>query len=260
MRSRLTLLVCALFLIAAGPVAAQQANEYTASGGAEVKARAQERLDEMGAGCRVTDARIRGVDQVGQSMFEVACRGDDGLLLHDARPPVATPCLMLVGRNAGQECRLPANRGGLRRLREMGREAGVSCRIDQAIVRGDAPEGGRIIEFGCDGEAGAWLRQDGATSVVTPCLIVQAQGGVCEFTSDAEIRATAGRWAREAGADCVVGEARYMGTTDGRRHVELACASGEALVLVLAEAGAPARVMPCVEAANPGGGCRLRSN
>jgi len=181
----------AAIILATAP--AQDVHEYRSSGrasSAENRLAAANLVERLNLDCAVTGASRLGANATGAAHFEVSCSSGPGYLLIDAMPPRAVSCLALAGaardRRARRQdqCQLPANRIDLSTWRGLASQAGIDCDVDQGAMLGVKAAGGEIHEIGCRDAAGYFIElgEDNVWAV-TDCLILQAQGHACGFTS-----------------------------------------------------------------------------
>ena len=156
---------------------------------------ARDAARNAGFDCEVVAAVRRGRSEDGDYQYEVVCRDKPGYLIIDNR--TGYNCLALEGQNQriqrGERsgplvptCRHPRNRNPTRHFVAMAAEAGVNCRIDEGFAVGLSTAGFPIYELGCRNGLGAWIEQTPAGWIVTDCLQVRSQGGVCRFTTPVE--------------------------------------------------------------------------
>ena len=266
---RLALLLAGLTLtgLAAVPVAAQEAAPRTRPAFA-VDADGERLVAEAGLDCSIREVDLRGYDGNGDGLFEIACREGAGYLILDARPPVVHPCLMLQGirldrrpnrmRQANPpQCQLAGNTDPVPELMARARDAGIDCEIDAVAVLGLDADRHPLIEVGCRDRDGAWL--EGADSrTVTPCLIVDAQGGECGFTDAAERVREVGLWLAGAEAEaCDVVEAVFRGRTPDAEVYEVRCRAGDGLTFERNGDGRLIDIRTCEDSAAVGRPCAL---
>ncbi len=202
---------------------------------------AQAAATAAGTGCDVKEARTLGRTTEGRhDIFEIACDAGPGFIVIASEPPQSYDCLGQAGYAAqaraadpnaevGLQCELEANQNAVAVVGGYARDAGLDCRVDEALATGvDA------YEVGCAGRDG-WLLQkrDGAwvsrscwmTSLKTP--------GACLYSTREE---NAAEWPRlVAGSDaaaCVPAEVEWMGDGGDRgSFYEIRCASGDGIIV-----------------------------
>lgn len=255
-----------LLVLPAAPATAQDSAARTRPAFA-VDADAERLVREAGLGCTLGEADLRGYDGNGDGLYEIACREGAGYLILDARPPVVHPCLMLQGvrldrrpsrmRQPTPQCQLAGNTDPEPELTARARDAGIDCEIDAVAVLGLDADRHPLIEVGCRDRAGAWL--EGADSgTVTPCLIVEAQGGECGFTDAAERAREVRLWLAEAGTlDCDVTEAVFRGRTPDAEVYEVRCGAADGLTFERTGDGRLIDIRTCQDSAAVGRPCAL---
>ena len=231
-------------------------------------AAAQRQLESAGIECQVQEAINPGVAGDAQ-VYEVACLDAPGYILVASEPPQTFNCLELAGSayvsqiedpeaDTGQQCSLPANQNGLELIGGWAREAGVTCRLDEALAIGKTSGGETVYEVGCDGVDGYHLDKTAEGWRAQDCLLVVAGQGVCRFTTPDEQKATVqAKLAGTEAADCAVEQFRLMGQNDNGRFFEVKCAAaGEGYVARIKDDVAQ-QIYSCATAQNIGGGCTL---
>ena len=215
-------------------------------------------LTAAGHACRVSDARYVG-RVAGGAVFEAGCIDGPGYLVIDGgRSAAVVSCeeawaAAFTSPGRAPECTLPGNGGHADRLRRRAREAGVMCRIDQAQPVGRTRDG-MLYEIGCDGEDG-FLLSGGGDLRAKPCLEATTQGETtgCRFTTRREQIASL-QAALPGDGPCTITQFRFMGTGDGGRYHQLACASGEDRILRRSPDGTHSDA-PCSESMGMGLSC-----
>jgi len=255
-----------LLALSAAPAMAQESAARTRPSFA-VDADGERLVAEAGLDCSVREVDLRGYDGNGDGLYEIACREGAGYLILDARPAVVHPCLMLQGirldrrpnrmRQATPQCQLVGNTDPVPELMALARDAGIDCEIDAVAVLGLDADRHPLIEVGCRDRDGAWL--EGADSrTVTPCLIVDAQGGECGFTDAAERTREVGLWlAGTEVSNCDVTEALFRGRTADAEVYEVRCGAGDGLTFERTGDGRPTDIRSCEESAAVGRPCAL---
>ena len=227
---------------------------------------ARDAARNAGLDCEVVAAVRRGRSEDGDYQYEVVCRDKPGYLIIDNR--TGYNCLALEGQNQriqrGERsgplvptCRHPRNRNPTRHFVAMAAEAGVNCRIYEGFAVGLSTAGFPIYELGCRNGLGAWIEQTPAGWIVTDCLQVRSQGGVCRFITPVEEFADFQRRLEASGRrDCRPIHLHGMGrNAEGATYYEASCAEGESIVVALDAQGAVRNIIPCAEASHIGDGC-----
>ncbi len=255
-----------MLAVSAAPALAQESAPRTRPSFA-VDADGERLVARAGLECSIREVDLRGYDGNGDGLYEIACREGAGYLILDARPPVVHPCLMLQGirldrrpnrvRQSSPQCQLASNMDPVPELTARARDAGIDCEIDAVAVLGLGADRHPLIEVGCRDRAGAWL--EGADSrTVTPCLIVDAQGGECGFTDAAERAREVRLWlAGTEAADCDVIEAAFRGRTADAEVYEVRCGADDGLTFERTGDGQIIDVRTCQESAAVGRPCAL---
>lgn len=255
-----------LLALSAAPAMAQESAARTRPSFA-VDADGERLVADARLDCSIREVDLRGYDGNGDGLYEIACREGAGYLILDARPAVVHPCLMLQGirldrrpnrmRQATPQCQLVGNTDPVPELTARARDAGIDCEIDAVAVLGLDADRHPLIEVGCRDRDGAWL--EGADSrTVTPCLIVDAQGGECGFTDAAERTREVGLWL--AGTDvshCHVTEVVFRGRTPDAEVYEVRCGAGDGLTFERTGDGRLIDIRTCEESAAVGRPCAL---
>lgn len=247
-----------------------QAGRRGGARGPDYTALAQAAVTASGVACDVTEAVNPGVTPEQESIYEVACASGPGYIVVSARTPRSYSCLEVEGRAAatrvryieadvGQQCMLPANQNGVAIISEWARDAGVSCRIDEAIDIGKNDQGNVVYEVGCAGADGYWLERVGNRWTLLDCLELTSFGETCRFTTPREqAEGFAAKLAGTEAAGCDVAQVRLIGTNPNGRFYEARCAAdGEGYIARVSNEGATQQVYPCATAQRIAGGCTL---
>lgn len=260
--------------LTASAVSAQQTIERTPAtrgliGDTATLLAARDAAARAGIDCNVTEAALRGLDNVRNRHYEVSCLDAPGYLIVAGTSVAAYNCLLLASQNERLEragssvrrapiCLLRANRNPTRHLASMAAQAGVDCRVDEGRVIGLTPAGSPIYEIGCRRAVGAWIEQGSSGWIVTDCIEIRSRGDVCQFTTESEELAGFRRWLAGSAAEaCAPTGVRDMGRNEsGLTYFELTCAGGAPVVVSLDAGREVANVLSCTEAAHIGGGCR----
>lgn len=231
---------------------------------------ARDAAARAGADCQVTNAALRGEDDLGGRHYEVACRDAPGYLIVAGTRSTAYNCLLLASQNERFErggsstrqapvCLLPANRNPTRHLASMAASAGMDCQVDEGRVVGLSPDGSPIYEIGCRGAIGAWIERAPRGWLVTDCLEIRSRGDVCLFTSEREEFAGFRRWLAGSRAEaCAPTHLQSMGrNAAGVSYYEIACAARDPIVVSLDSGRRVTNALSCADAAHIGDGCRI---
>jgi hypothetical protein len=227
---------------------------------------AQGLADRAGLTCRVVNAVALGRDIDGNRQFEVACEEGRGYRLIAGAGVEALDCLVLatadrtagVGEAVGRTCRLPENRDSSAAFARLAGDAGLICPVDAGAVVGRSQDGGTVYEIGCAGAAGAWIEQAGTDWRVTDCLVVEAQGNACRFTTPAEqLAGFAARLPAGAVSGCSPTQVRFMGRSPSAAYYEVLCQSGSGAVAAFGPGGEYRETLSCPDARLIGDGCQL---
>lgn len=257
-------------LLSISPAAAQDNNEPGSRRGlvpdATAMIEARSMVTSLALSCRIGRADKWGHDRDGRSQYEVTCQDGPGYLLLEGSPNRAYNCLALeasaraIGPTAVR-CQIASNRNARPIVEDLARQAGVRCRVDAGMMRGLSILGSPLYEVGCVGEDGFWLEVTGGAWGATGCLLVVAQGGQCDLTTQVEQQATLRSWLESGGAArCDVVQAAFRGTSGDTSLYEAACSSGDGWMVRLETASMRVmEVYPCKDAAWIGGGCRLEA-
>ncbi|MCA3700412.1 MAG: hypothetical protein IM674_09790 [Brevundimonas sp.] len=268
---RTFLLTLLAMLVATQTALAQDTRDLNRSGrgrlpdsGARLEAQAL--ADRAGLTCRVVNAVALGRDIDGNRQFEVACEEGRGYRLIAGAGVEALDCLVLatadrasgVGEAVGRACRLPENRDSSAAFARLASDAGLTCPVDAGAVVGRSQDGGTVYEIGCAGAAGAWIEQAGADWRVTDCLVVEAQGNACRFTTPAEqLAGFAARLPTGAISGCSPTQVRFMGRSPTAAYYEVQCQTGAGAVAAFGPGGEYRETIACPDARLIGDGCQL---
>lgn len=243
----------------------------------QILASAQEQMNLTDTGCQVSEARLLGVTAAGASLYEVACGAAVGYLVETKTPPQVTDCVLVAHAAAAAsaavpapgtggaaatpappQCTLPANADIQKFLRQYAQEAGVTCTVDQAKVRGRSNDGAVVYEIGCADGPGYWIKQSGGAWTKTPCIQVVAENATCEYTTAAEnagfVKALL---AGSPAASCNVTEARLMGRNANGVFYEAKCDGADGVIARVNAENVVQQIYPCATAQQIGGGCKL---
>ena len=234
----------------------------------EVRAAAQAQATAAGLTCQVTEAANPGVTAEQVKIYEAACTVGPGYVLIASTPPQSFDCLELAGTayttrlrdpaaDVGQQCVLPANQNGLAVISGWGREAGVSCTVDEAVAIGKSDENNIVYEVGCAGADGYWLEKVGTGWKLQDCLQIASVGGTCRFTTAQEqADSFEPKLAGTDASGCNVTQVRLMGSNANGRFYEAKCATdGEGYIARVNNEGVTQQIYPCATAQRIGGGC-----
>ncbi|WP_255567997.1 hypothetical protein [Brevundimonas sp. PAMC22021] len=236
----------------------------------EARAGAQAALTAAGSSCQVTEATLRGQTADKTNVYEAICAAGPGFIVVTSTPPQASDCVLLAASaeavrakdpaaDVGTVCTLPANQNAQAVIFGYAKEAGVSCQVDQGVLRGQSSAGKPIYEIGCVGSDGAWIEQTADNGWdVTPCLQLGASGQTCNFTTADEQNADVKKLlAGTPGEACDVQQIRLMGQNARGTFMEAKCAAADTGYVVRVSEGVVGDVYTCAEAAHIGGGCTL---
>jgi hypothetical protein len=234
----------------------------------QILSSSQSELNTAGVDCRVVDGKLLGYNADQQAVYEVSCGNGMGYVVGATTPPQVTDCITISGRAdealrndpAAKPllCTLSANQNVTGMVSNYGRQAGVTCDIDDAAMAGVSIDGNAIYEVGCKGVDGYWVEKAHDDWILTPCVKVAALNNACRFTTHEEQAATLRSWLAETSASaCDVTDVRYLGANAAGAFYETKCGHGDGYVARLDDAMKVQQVYPCAEAATIGGGCRL---
>ncbi|MBX9574270.1 MAG: hypothetical protein K2X07_01365 [Caulobacteraceae bacterium] len=208
-------------------------------------------------GCQVTSAALLGARVDGTKLYEVACASGPGYILEAfAEAPKANDCVLQwsygqLAREAdpaadvGLQCGLPGNQNNVQVIAAYGREAGLTCDVDQAVATAMD-----VYEIGCAGRDGWRLERVNSAWKATTCwqfALIADQ--TCRYSTREE---SSGEWPKlVAGSDaaaCRVEDVAWMGDNPDRgSFYELKCSSGEG-VIVRFKDGATQQTYSCIDA------------
>ncbi|MDQ1154027.1 hypothetical protein [Brevundimonas sp. SORGH_AS_0993] len=235
----------------------------------QILASAQEQMNLTDTGCHVSEAKLLGVTAAGTSLYEVACGAAVGYLVETKTPPEATDCILVAqaastaratdpAAPTGPQCTLAANADTQKFLRQYAQDAGVTCTVDQAKVRGRSNDGAVVYEVGCADAPGYWIKKAATGWSKTPCIQIIAESGACEYTTAAEnagfVKALL---AGSPAASCNVTEARLMGRNANGVFYEAKCDGADGVIARVNDQNAVQQIYPCATAQQIGGGCKL---
>lgn len=235
----------------------------------QILAAAQAQMALTTTGCQVSEAKLLGKTATDTTVYEVACGTAPGYIVETKTPPEASSCIILahsaeVARAANPtappaaQCTIAANTDIQKFLRQYAKDAGVSCTVDQAKLRGQSSDGSVVYEIGCSDGPGFWIKQQAATWTKTPCIQVLSERGTCEFTTAAENAAFVKTLlSGSEAASCNVTEARLMGQNANGVFYEAKCDGADGIIARLNTENAVQQVYPCATAQAIGGGCKL---
>ncbi len=235
----------------------------------QVKAAAEALIVATGSTCQTTEAVARGQVGEGQIVYEVACAGDQGLILISSTPPKAVNCIDLFGQadiaraadpaaDVGLQCTIEANKDILSVMKRYAAAAGVTCNVDAGAAVGMSANNVLVYEVGCVDTDGFRLEKSAAGWSKTACFQVVSGNGQCRYTTAAEQNGTLKAWlASSAASSCDVTGSRLMGENANGSFYEAKCAAGDGVIVRFNAEMAVQQVYPCAEAARIGGGCKL---
>jgi len=160
----------------------------------QVLSAARSVADSASLDCRMTEASHPGVNADEAPIYEAVCADGPGYLLIGSTPPQAYNCLELAGSAAtarmqdptaevGYQCELPANQNSVAVIGDWARQAGVTCRVDQAVAIGKSVESNLIYEVGCADAPGYWIEKVGDDWRLQTCEQIATTGETCRFTA-----------------------------------------------------------------------------
>lgn len=218
-------------------------------------------LEKAGVECALGDFKRVGMTPQRQSIYEAVCGSGPGYVLVNGAYPQATSCLVLAGaatnvrrRNAdarvGAQCELPDNQNGQQVIGAWAREAGVTCRVDEAQWLGSSEAGFDTYEVGCAGSEGFWLEKASNGWSLRGCLQVNSEGLNCRYTDAAEQRSwMRARLAGTAAEGCDVADIRVVGVSAQGNYYETRCrAPGEGFLVRIAREEQAEEVRSCAAA------------
>lgn len=192
--------------------------------------------------CQVTEAALLGNRADGVNLYEVACATGPGYIIQaEEAAPTASDCVLQSSlawqlrqddpeADVGLQCGLPGNQNRVQVITEYGRQAGVSCDVDEAVALTT-----RVYELGCAGADGYRLeRADTGGWSATACWrYALISDGTCRLTTSEESRT---EWpklvANSEASACIVEDVAWMGDNPERgAFYELKCNSGEGLIV-----------------------------
>lgn len=218
-------------------------------------------LEKTGVACRVRNFKRVGMTPRQNSIYETSCADGPGYVLVNGVEPTATSCLVLAGaatnalrRNAaartGAQCTLAENLNGQQVIGAWARQAGVTCRIDEAQWIGSSEAGFDMYEVGCAGSEGFWLEKASSGWSLRGCLQVNSEGLNCRYTDGAEQRAwMRARLAGTPAEGCDVAEIRVVGVSAQGNYYETRCsAPGQGFLVRIAREERAEEVRSCAAA------------
>ncbi len=276
-------LIAALALSILAPVgawaAAAKAPEPTVSKEARTKgmADAPALVTASGTDCQLEDARFVGEStdpktKVKQGAYEVACKGSEGFLMVKKGDEVSNfSCLQVDqpgpdGKPGATRCILPANLDPKAGLVPFIAKSKITCAPDKIRAIGQSATNA-FFELVCTDNPGGFvlitsnpMRQDKPV-IANPCVMIPDTTNIkCELTDRAAQLAVVDKLSAASGKPCVIKEGGrgFIGAAQsGKTYYEEACSDGKGFVLVQAPNGAFADAVPCAEADNIFGGCKL---
>jgi hypothetical protein len=230
-----------------------------------------------GLDCQVADARLigEGADpktKAKQTLYELACTGNEGLLVMKKVDAVsAFSCLQADqpgpdGKPSTTRCILPENSNPTAQLGPYMQKAGVTCDPDKARAIGQNATNA-FFEVACANGAGGYVVETSAPMspqkpvVANPCIMVPEGGNIsCTLTDRAAQLAIVDKLNSAANKNCTIkdgGRGFLAAAQSGKMYYEAACQDGKGYVLVAAPNGSFAEAIPCADADQYFGGCKL---
>jgi hypothetical protein len=273
----------ALIATAAAPSLAQAASatpavEITKDQRTKGMAAAPAMLTAIGSSCQLADARFIGEatdpkTKVKSSLYEVACTGDEGLLLENTgvagQTPMAFTCMEAAtpgpdGKKGANQCALPANLDPKAGLVPYIAKAKINCTPDKIRAIGHT-DSGAYFELVCHEGGGGYILQISSPPSLSkpvtadPCLMYDPSSKVtCTLTDRATQLAVIDNLASQSGKPCVVKDRGVIGKTEsGEIYFEVACQDGKGYVLEEKPGGGLAQAIDCTNADAIAGGCKL---
>jgi hypothetical protein len=232
-----------------------------------------------GLDCNVADARFIGEGapdpktKVKTSLYELACTGNEGLLVQQAgsATPTTFTCEQASeprpdGKPNTTGCILPGNSDPKVGLMPYIAKSGVACTPDRVRALGQSSTEA-LFELVCKEDNGGLILQISSPPrldkpvVVSPCIALPESGSVsCTLTPRAKQMATVDKLLAASGKTCAIKDdgRRYIGaTTSGQTLYEVACSDGKGYILEQAANGSAPKAVDCAEADSIAGGCKL---
>lgn len=231
-----------------------------------------------GLDCQLADARFMGEGadaktKVKSSLYEVACTGNEGLLIQQAgaAPPAAFTCLEAAeplpdGKPNPTACALPGNSDPKAGLVPYIAKTGVTCTPDRVRALGHSSTEA-LFELTCREDNGGYILQISAPPrldkpiAMDPCAGYAETGSIkCTLTPRATQLAVIDKLVAQSGKPCAIkpdGRAFIGAAKSGKIYYEVACQDGKGFVLEQAANGSFGRAVDCAQADTIGGGCKL---
>ena len=228
--------------------------------------------------CQVADARFmgEGVDsktKVKSSLYELACTGNEGLLVQvvGTGAPTTYTCVqadeaIVAGKPNSNSCLLPGNADPKAGLLPYIAKSGVTCTPTKVRPLGQSSTNA-LFELVCQEDNGGYVLQISSPprldnpAVASPCAgLVETSNISCTLTPRSKQLAMVDRLIAASGKTCVVKDdgRRYIGaTTTGEGLFEIACQDGHGYILEAASSGKFDRAVDCAAADGIAGGCKL---
>ncbi len=239
----------------------------------DLKAQLQPLATASGRTCTVSDGRAIGSTKSGESFYEVACQGAQGLVVTTtaSAKPTAQECAAVLGSSL--ECKLTSKEqieaAQKAKLTALIAKSGRTCSVSGTRTVGRLTGGDDLYEVAC-GSTGGFMIQassDGSKVTAVDCGKAEQmfQGG-CTLTNAAVAQtqesATYTRLAKASGFPCDVSKYRFIGLDAKTKSelVELACSnrSDGGLAMFPAD-NSPGKVYDCVQAGGLGQRCQFSS-
>jgi hypothetical protein len=272
----------ALIATVAAPSLASAAStpavEITKEQRAKGMAAAPAMLTAAGSSCQLADARFIGEatdpkTKVKSSLYEVACTGDEGLLIENTGVAGATPLVFTCmeaatpgpdGKKGPNQCALPGNADPKAGLVPYIAKAQITCTPDKVRAIGHS-DTAAYFELACHEGGGGYILQISTPPSLSkpasadPCLMYDPNSKVtCTLTDRASQLAVIDNLAAQSGKSCAVKDRGVLGKTEsGEVYFEVACQDGKGYVLEEKSNGTLGRAIPCTEADGIAGGCKL---
>ena len=276
-------LAVALVLAALSPATAFAAKataapEVSKADRAKGMAEAAALLATAHADCQLADARKLGdsVDpktKVKSSLYEVACTGNEGLVLDQTgdQPPMVFTCLEAGqprpdGKPNPTACILPGNADPKAGLAPYIAKTGLPCTPDQARPLGHSPTA-TVFELVCHESTGGYILQVSAPPrldqpvTMNPCIGFPESANVkCTLTDRATQLSVVDKLLAASGKPCSIkpdGRAFIGVSQSGKMYYEVACTDGKGFILEQAAAGSGVKAIDCLDADAIAGGCKM---
>jgi hypothetical protein len=269
-------LAVALVIAIAAPSLALAKTEVTKEQRTKGMADAPALIQASGAQCQLADARYVGEATDAKThaktkLYEVACTGSEGLLIQTVSnnpvPSVFTceeaASAASSGNKTATQCILPGNADPEAGLQPFLEETHVHCAPDKMRALGHSPTN-VFFEVAChagDGfilETSAPPRLDKPVTA-EPCIMFPETGNLhCSLTSSAAQLAVVDRLMAASGKPCTIKDRGFLGLAQsGNSYWEAACQDGKGFVLEEKADGSLGHTIPCADAQNVAGGCKL---